>query len=296
MNTDPSVLLISIVIPAYNEENGIGGVIQSLLENLSFLDEARTFEIIVIDDGSTDATASIVSTFSDSGVRLVQHQENRGYGAALKTGVHFSSSEWILITDADGTYPNDSIEELWDERHEHDMVVGSRTGAVRSTSWIRRPSKWILRKLASYLSRTHIPDLNSGLRLIRRDIIHQFDNILPSGFSFTTTITLAMLSTGYRVKYVSINYFKRSGKSKIRPIYDTINFLQLIIRTVMFFDPLRVFIPVSLFFIFSSVGVGVGSYYLFEKILDSTTVMLFVTGVQLLAIGMLADMINRRIK
>jgi glycosyltransferase involved in cell wall biosynthesis len=290
--TTPS---LSIVIPVYNEELGIEGVISSLLDNLSFLEGEGSVEIIIVNDGSSDRTGEILKGIIDPRIMFVEHPFNRGYGAALKTGIRNSSAPWVLITDADGTYPNDAISELWKERADNDMVVGSRTGPIRSSPLIRRPPKWVLRKLASYLSRTDIPDLNSGLRLMRREIVGQFKNILPTGFSFTTTITLAMLSAGYRVKYVPVDYLKRHGKSKIRPIYDTINFLQLIIRTIMFFDPLRIFLPLSFAFIGGSVFVGVGSYFYLERFLDSTTVMLFVTGVQLLALGMLADMINRRL-
>ncbi len=286
---------MSIIIPAYNEELGIEGVVSSLLNSLSFLDGEGSVEILVINDGSSDRTGEIVKGISDPRITLVEHPFNQGYGAALKTGIRNSSAPWVLITDADGTYPNDAIRELWKERADNEMVVGSRTGPIRSTPWIRRPPKWVLRKLASYLSRTEIPDLNSGLRLMRREILEQFKNILPSGFSFTTTITLAMLSAGYRVQYIPVDYLKRQGKSKIRPFYDTINFLQLIIRTIMFFDPLRIFLPLSFAFIGGSAFVGFGSYFYLGRFLDSTTVMLFVTGVQLLALGMLADMINRRL-
>ncbi len=296
MNEASASPALSIVIPAYNEESGIAGVVNDLLDSLSFLEEeGESAEIIIVNDGSTDGTGRIISSIDSPIVRLIEHEQNRGYGASLKTGIRNAQAPWILITDADGTYPNSAIPSLWNERSVNDMVVGARTGPIQSTPLLRRPPKWVLRKLASYLSKTTIPDLNSGLRLMKSEIIHQFENILPMGFSFTTTITLSMLSAGYRVKYVPIDYLKRHGKSKIRPIYDTINFLQLIVRTIMFFDPLRIFLPVSLMFILGSIGVGLGSFFYLDRFLDSTTVVLFVTGVQILALGMLADIINRRL-
>ena len=130
---------------------------------------------------------------------------------------------------------------------------------------------------------------------MRRDLVLRFANILPDGFSFTTTITLAMISAGFRVKYITIDYLKRSGSSKIRPIADTLNFLKLIVRTVMFFDPLRVFLPVSLLFMLAAAALGVGSWAISGRVMDVSTMLLFVTGVNLLAIGMLADMLNRRL-
>ncbi len=285
---------VSIVIPAYKEERGIGPVLQSLRGIVEQMRADVPVEVIVVDDGSPDKTADAVQPYVDDVIRLVRHPKNRGYGASLKTGIHHARYRWIVITDADGTYPNEDIPKLVALRDEFEMVVGSRTGAVRNIPWLRRPPKWVLNKLASYLSQRDIPDLNSGLRLMRRDVVERFTRILPDGFSFTTTITLAMLSCGYAVKYMPIDYHKREGTSKIRPIHDTLNFLKLIIRTIMFFDPLRVFIPVSAIFMLAALGVGVGSS-IAGKLMDVTTVLLFSTSVQLLAIGMLADMVNRRL-
>jgi hypothetical protein len=174
------------------------------------------------------------------------------------------------------------------------MVVGARRG--QQVSLIRRPPKWVLKKLASHLIRQDIPDLNSGLRLMRKDVLQRFQNILPDQFSYTTTITLAMFSSGYDVKYIPIEYMKREGKSKIKPIADTIGFTKLIIRTVLYFDPLRVFVPVSALFVLLAAGVAIVSYLVTGRVMDVTTVLLFTTGVQTLAIGMLADMMNRRMR
>lgn len=285
---------LSIVIPAYNEENGVGPVLEELKEELRRLALGVPLEVIIVDDGSADGTAEAIRPYTDDMLRLVQHDHNRGYGAALKTGIDAAQHPWILITDADGTYPNAHICDVLAERDPHDMVVGARIGERRNIPLIRRPPKWVLRKLASFLSQRDIPDLNSGFRLMRRDQVRRFYNILPNGFSFTTTITLAMFSAGLRVKYVPINYEKREGKSHIKPIRDTINFLKLIFRTIMYFDPLRVFIPVATLFVLASVAVaGLSSY--FGQLMDVTTVLLFVTGIHMLALGMLADMMNRRL-
>lgn len=284
---------VTIVIPAYNEENGVAPVLGEMLEMLEVHLAGLDWEVIVVNDGSKDKTAEAIAPYVGGRLSLVSHPKNRGYGAALKTGIKHARFEWILITDADGTYPAEFIPEILRHRDLHEMVVGARVGEKAAIPLIRRPPKWVLRKLASVLSRQDIPDLNSGLRVMRRDLCQRFENILPNGFSFTTTITLAMFSAGYHVKYVPINYLKREGKSKIRPIADTLGFLTLIVRTIMYFDPLRVFLPVSLAFLVSSALVGAISFAL-GQLMDVTTVVLFVTGVHLMALGMLADTLNRR--
>ncbi len=286
---------VSIVIPAYNEEMGIAGVLKELLATLETLPSDIPTEVIIVNDGSQDKTFEQLAPFQGEKVRVFQHTRNRGYGASLKTGINQARYDWILITDADGTYPNCHIPELLEHRGTHDMVVGARIGENTNIPLIRRPPKWVLRKLASYLSQFNIPDLNSGLRLMRKDVVKRFFGILPHGFSFTTTITLAMLSTNHDVKYIPIDYHKRKGSSKIRPIADTLNFVKLIVRTSMYFDPLRVFLPVAMLFFLSSLGVGFGSWFATGRVMDVTTVVLFVTGVQMLVLGMFADMLNHRI-
>ena len=277
---------ITIIIPAYNEESAIQSTIAKIEKN------PGNYEIIVIDDGSTDKTFELIR---DSGVIALRHTKNRGYGASLKTGIKKAKYDTIVITDADGTYPVDRIPELvgifMDE--ELDMVVGARIGSHVRIPFIRRPAKWFITRLAIYLSGANIPDLNSGLRVMKKDIIDKFIRLLPDGFSFTTTISLAMLTNNYSVKYVPIDYFKRSGKSKIKPIKDTLNFIQLIIRMVLYFDPLRIFLPLSLPLIF--IGLPLIAYQaIFLRDISTVSVIISLAGVQLLAIGMLADLIDKR--
>ncbi|MBX7083088.1 MAG: glycosyltransferase family 2 protein [Nannocystaceae bacterium] len=285
---------VTIVIPAYNEERGAGPVIEELLALLRRELRQVPWEVLIVDDGSKDKTAEVIEKYVCDELRLIRHPHNRGYGAAIKTGVANAAHPWILITDADGTYPAKHIPELLGYRRHFHMVVGARTGPKAAVALLRRPPKFVLRKLASYLSRQDIPDLNSGLRLMRKDILERFENILPDQFSYTTTITLAMFSAGLHVKFVQIDYLKREGKSKIRPIADTIGFTKLIFRTVLYFDPLRVFIPAAGIFIVLSFMVGLGSFFA-GQLMDVTTVLLFTTGFHLLMMGMLADMLNRRL-
>ena len=287
---------VSVVVPVFNEEHAVVTVIHELLDVLEQeLAGEIPYEVIVVDDGSTDATAAALATLPEARVRVLRHPRNRGYGAALKTGIARARQPWILITDADGTYPNSQIPELLRHRDQFEMVVGSRAASSGHEPWLRRFAKGGLRRLAAYLSRTDIPDLNSGFRVFRKDLARAFQRVLPDRFSYTTTITLAMFSAGYQVKYVPIEYSKRTGLSKIRPLADTIEFLKLIIRTILYFDPLRVVLPIAGAFVFGSIVVALVSKLVLGRLMDVTTVVLFVAGFQILALGMLADMLNRRL-
>ena len=283
---------VNVIMPAYNEEQSICKTINSVKKVFEKIE--CDYQIIVVDDCSTDRTKDLLISMSD--IILVNHDENKGYGASIKSGIKKSIYDTVLITDADGTYPFEQIPEMLKHIKEYDMVVGARTGLNVNIPYIRRPAKWVIKKLAEYLSEKKIEDLNSGLRLIKKEVIKKFYRILPNGFSFTTTITLAMLTNDYQIKYIPINYNKRTGKSKIRPIRDTLNFIQLIIRTVLYFNPLKIFLPVSIFLIFLSLSVLLYSFFAMPEIMDITTIVLFVSGIHLMAIGMIADLIDKRFK
>ncbi len=279
---------ISVIIPAYNEEAGIGGVLEEVEEVLrgSGLD----FEIVVVNDGSTDRTGEIVR---GTGAVLLEQPANRGYGAALKLGIGRARYEKILIVDADGTYPPEAIPTLLAEADRYDMVVGARTGKNVAIPTFRRFPKWLLKKLADYLTGMRIPDLNSGLRVFNKTAAERFLPILPDGFSFTTTITVAFLSNSLPVHYAPIDYYKRSGRSKFRPLQDTINLLNLIIRTSLYFNPLKIFVPAA------GVLLAAGLALLVHRLIAGgggmvTTVVLLMAGLQFLALGLLADLIDKR--
>ena len=278
----------TVIVPAYNEEKGITNVIEEL-KSLN-----NNFEIIAVDDGSTDRTYEILKSL---GIKVVQNNKNMGYGVSLKRGIKEAVGDIIVITDADGTYPNKRILELIKifQEGNFDMVVGARVGKNVKIAFIRRPAKWFITKLASYLTGTKIPDLNSGLRVMKKEVVEKYIKILPDGFSFTSTITLAMLTNGYSVKYAPIDYFQRKGKSKIKPIHDTLNFIQLIIRTVMYFNPLKIFVPLSLFLVLLAFLVLLGSWVLTDKVMDVTFGVILMTAVMVIVIGMLADLIDKRI-
>lgn len=283
----------SIIIPAYNEEHSISLVLEQLKQTLRT--SALDYEIIVVDDGSQDRTAEVAKNHSD--IVVVRHPQNRGYGAALKTGIRHAQHDLICITDADGTYPNERIPELIATLHEQrcDMVVGARTGEKVAIPLIRRPPKWVIGQLANFMAGQPIPDLNSGMRIFRKPVALRFFNILPEGFSFTTTITLSMLTNGYLVHYIPINYHARIGRSKIRPFHDTLNFIQLVLRIALYFNPLKIFLPLSGILLFTALCVALFTRFVLGELADVSTLVIAMTGLEAAFIGMLAELINRRI-
>lgn len=285
----------SIIVPAYNEENGIELVLCQLSAICN--QSGDLFEIIVVNDGSTDKTKEKIESLNLPFI-LLNKFLNQGYGAALKTGIENAKYDFIVITDADGTYPNERIPELTEIalKGNYDMVVGARVGQNVKIPVIRRPAKWFITKLASYLTERKIPDLNSGLRVMKKAAVKKFFNILPNGFSFTTTISLSMLTNGLTVKYVPIDYHRRQGKSKIKPFKDTLNFIQLIIRTILYFNPLRVFVPFAFLLGIFSLIVLAGSWFFMDRVMDVTFGIILMTAVMVLSIGMLADLIDKRMK
>ncbi len=279
---------VSVVIPAFNEG---GAVAESVAELRSIFDmSGYDPEIIVVDDGSKDATATEAKR---AGARVLQHRSNRGYGASLKTGIIAASNNIIVITDADGTYPAKYLPDMLDEIEHSDMVVGSRTGADVNIPLSRKPAKWFLRVMANYVSATKIPDLNSGLRVFRRDVAMQYFAILSDQFSFTTTITLAMLCDKYAVSYMPIDYRKRLGKSKIMP-WDAGSFAVLILRVAMLFRPLRVFLPLAVACIlYGTVKAFIDLTH--DPNISASAIFAFVSALMMIMVGMLGDVVATRL-
>ena len=279
---------LSIIIPAYNEEAGIGPVIQKLKKTME--KTPHTYEIIVVNDGSGDKTGKIARS---NGVKLIEHPRNRGYGASLKTGIKRARHDWILITDADGTYPVEDIPRLLKHTGQYDMVVGARTGRSVHIPLLRRPAKWFLLKLAGYISGTRIPDINSGMRVFKKSIAYRFMGLFPPGFSFTTTITLASLTNDYSVKYVPINYHRRKGKSSINPFKDFIGFFALTLKMSLYFSPMRIFTPASVLLVILGILYGIFQYITTANIAQ-LPIILLLAGIQIGAIGLLADLVVKR--
>jgi len=281
--------MLSIVIPAYNEEKTIKPVLEKLVSITKDIDEKA--EILVVDDGSNDQTGKIVS--SVQGVNLLRHPRNKGYGASIKTAIRASRGDWIAIMDADGTYPPEELPKILNARKDYDMVVGHRVAYHASSSFARGVSKILLFSLASYLAGEKIPDLNSGMRVFKKDIALRFFNLFPNGFSFTTTITLACFSNEYSVKYIPIDFKKRVGKSTVKPT-EFFNFVALILKIISYFNPLRVFIPASIILLLASIAVFLYSTIVLGHLMDVTVMILFLTSMQVAFMGLLAEIISRK--
>ncbi len=281
---------ISIVIPIYNEEDAIGKELDTITRTME--QSGYQYEIIVVDDGSTDGSADVVR--QREGIRLIPHERNLGTGAARTTGTRAARGNIIVMTDGDGSYPGQDIPRLLSHLDEYDMVIGARTREAGSVPWLRTPAKNFIRWLACYLTEVSIPDLNSGLRAFRREIGLKYLPILPSTHSWVSTITIAFLSDRYRVKWVPIEYYRRVGRSTFHPVKDTYNYLSLVIRSIMLFNPLKVFLPVSL--TLGTIGFGKMIYDIFAYNFHfaPSTVTLILTAVQVGAMGLLADLIVRR--
>lgn len=277
---------VSVVVPAFNEAPHIADQLHAVAH---VLDESGwAYELLVVDDGSEDGTGTAAAA---TGARVLRHRQNRGYGASLKRGIAAASYPWILIIDADGTYPAGAIPTLLEAADEAEMVVGARVTANRAIPLVRRPAKWFLTRLAGYLAEQRIPDLNSGLRLLRRDLIDRYHHLLPSGFSFTTTITLAATCNDHEVVYVPIDYLARKGSSKIRAGH-AFDFLLLVLRIIVFFNPLRVFVPLGL--VMALLGLAKFVYDLTLQNISESALLGLLGALIVWAVGLLADQ-NARI-
>lgn len=278
-------LSLSVVIPAYNEEAAVRSTVEDVRAHLAPL--GIPFEIIVVDDGSKDNTRAEAVA---SGAIVDWNDQNSGYGATLKRGVKRAQYEYVAILDADGTYPARYLPEMLALCRHQDMVVGDRGAAMKNVPVVRRPAKFILNHLASFLADRKLNDLNSGLRVFRRSELVPFLPLLPQNFSFTTTITLCMSCNGKRLIYVPIEYGKRVGRSKIKPI-DFINFIILILRVITLFNPLRVFIPLGL--VLFLLGVAKLTYDIFQMNLSESAIFAFLAAIMIWSLGLIADMISR---
>jgi glycosyltransferase involved in cell wall biosynthesis len=278
---------LDIIIPVFNEDGGV--VLSTVLALKKAFAGREDVRIIVVDDGS-HAELKLDGAEKEN-VVLLRHESNRGYGSSLKTGIMHGDSEWIAIIDADGTYPAEELQGLVDEMGNADMVVGIRTGQVREIPLIRRFPKYLLNSLASYMAGVKIKDLNSGMRVFSRDLCIQLWNLFPRRYSFTSTLTMGAHMGGYRIREKPINYHKRIGRSSISPIRDTLHFLHIIIRMGVLFHPMKFFGPIAAFLIAMGVLKGFVRDILVIGYIGNLAVMLILSGVQILFMGYLGELI-----
>ena len=284
---------VSVVLPVYNEAEHLETEVKRIVASLE--ESSMSYEVVIVDDGSTDDSPDIARRLPN--IRLIRFASNRGSGSARKYGTMAARGRVVVWTDVDMTYPNDRIPELVSALDGFDQVVGSRTSEEGSARYLRMPIKWLIRRLASYLSRTEIPDLNSGFRAFRREVGDQFLYLLPRGFSCVTTITMAFLSNGYSIRYIPIEYAPRSGKSKFHWWKDTQRYLLQVVRMVLMHEPIRFFGPPSA--ILALIGVGKLVFDLVDKNfrVGTNTIVILGLGFALAGVGLIADLmvqLNKR--
>jgi glycosyltransferase involved in cell wall biosynthesis len=285
--TEPPVQ-VTVLLPAHNEHQALPGVLAEV--DAVMAASGYSYEIMVVDDASTDDTAEIARNF---GARVIVHGTQRGSGAARRTGILAARGEIIVMLDADGTYDPPTIPAMLAHFPEYDQVNGARTSEQGTHKAIRTVAKELIRRLAQYLSESKIPDLNTGLKAFKREVMLKYLWVLPDGFSCVTTMTLAFLCNGHPVKYVPTPYRKRTGgHSKFHPIKDSSKYLQTVVRMATYFRPLRVFGPLSVTLLL--VGLATSAFNLLrpEKTsLEESDIILICTGLLIGAIGLLADLI-----
>lgn len=262
----------------------IGDLVRAVLSECGDFVEA----VIVVDDGSSDATGSNAEA---AGARVVRHAENRGYGAALKTGIREAETEFVVTMDSDGQHQPAEVKQVWKKRGSNDMTVGQRKGLIHSRVW-RMPGKWMLWAMANYLTKRRIPDLNSGLRIFRREVILRYLHLCPAGFSFSTTSTLVMFNRGYSVNYVPFEIADRQGAPSTVTIQTGFDTIIMILRLATLFNPLRIFLPMSILMVLAGVAWGLPMVIQREGV-SVGALLAIVSGLLFFSIGLLSDQISQ---
>lgn len=278
---------VSIVLPVYNESGHLADEIKRISAAMD--GSGLTYEIVVVDDGSTDGTADELRALE--GIRVVRFDQNRGSGAARKAGTVLAEGDIVVWSDADMSYPNDTIPDLVAQLDGWDMVVGARRSEQGTHKFARVPAKWFIRKLASFLTETKIPDLNSGFRAFRRSVANQYLHLLPAGFSCVTTITMSFLSNGYSVRFVPIDYAARAGRSKFHWWHDTRRYLRQVVRMILLYNPMRFFLPIASALLLFGVGKLAFDAITKDFRVATNTIVFLSAGATLMLVGLIADLL-----
>ncbi|MCE1179836.1 MAG: glycosyltransferase family 2 protein [Micrococcales bacterium] len=287
---------VTIVLPCYNEGAHVLREIDRITEAMNAAE--FSYELLCIDDASTDNTLEVLRDAATryAGLRILPFRRNGGSGTARRIGTQQAYGDIVVWTDADMTYENERIPELVRtlvEDASYDQVVGARTTEEGTHKWARVPAKWVIRKVAEWLSRQKIPDLNSGLRAFRREVALPYLRLLPAGFSCVTTITLAFLMNQHDIKYIETSYAKREGTSKFHFVRDAYRYILQVLRMVMYFDPLRVLMPMALWLLLIGAGKFVYDMVVHPLYVPANTVLLVVSGILVGSLALLADLVVR---
>jgi glycosyltransferase involved in cell wall biosynthesis len=277
--------IVSIIIPAYHEETGIRMVVDGVRRVMELT--LHTYEIIVVDDGSDDETAAEAQK---AGARVISHPYNIGNGAAIKTGIRQAMGSILVMMDGDGQHKPEDIPKLLNNMDRFDVVVGARSGDSESHLH-RKLANGCYNLFASYVCKRKIPDLTSGFRAIKTDIARQFVSLLPNSFSYPTTITMAVLRSGYSLAYVPIKANRRVGKSKIKLMRDGTHFFFIILKIATLFSPMKVFLPVSLLMFLTGLSYGLIRIFYFDSRYGPTSAMLMTMSVVVFMVGLVSEQV-----
>lgn len=294
--TDGETPHVTIVLPCYNED---AHVLLEVKRICAAMDGAGySYELLAVDDASTDQTLQMLLAAEEEfpSLKVVAFRRNGGAGTVRRIGTQMARGEIVVWTDADMTYPNERIPELvalLDTDSSIDQVVGARTSEEGTHKLLRVPAKWLIRKIAERLVNQRIPDLNSGLRAMRREVALPYLRLLPPGFSCVTTITLAFLSNQHDLAYVPIDYGKRSGVSKFRFVKDAYRYILQVLRMVMYFNPLKVLMPPALWLVGIGFGKAIYDMVMHPVRIAGDTVLIFLSGLIIGSLALLADLIVR---
>ena len=287
---------VTIVLPCYNEQDHVIDEVERICKAMDA--SGHSYELLAVDDCSTDDTLARLEEAAPRfpNMRVIAFQHNSGSGTVRRIGTQQARGDIVVWTDADMTYPNERIPELveiLDDDPSVDQVVGARTTEAGSHKLLRVPAKWFIRKVAERLTNTKIPDLNSGMRAFRREVSLPYLRLLPPGFSCVTTITIAFLANQHPVRYVPIDYYKRAGKSKFRFFKDAYRYILQVLRMVMYFNPLAVLMPPALWLLGIGVAKGIFDMVVHFGYFANNTVMIFISGLLIASLALLADLIVR---
>ena len=278
---------ISIIIPALNEERAIGETVRKIQDVLN--STKRRFEVIVVDDGSTDDTSKKAE---EAGARVIKHPTNAGYGSALLSGIAGARYELIGMMDGDGSYLPEDFLKLLEFSDDFDMVIGARTGVHYRGSFLKTPAREAFHWLAQYITGEKIPDVNSGMRVFKKGVMEKITHIVCRGFSFSTTMTLNLLWGGCFVKFVPISYHKRVGRSHVRYLRDTLRAGQIMVGTLIYFNPIKMMLPLVLLSFFISLIFFFSWLFFHKDMWLLISVISFLSSCHLFGIGLIMDRIR----
>ena len=283
--------MISVIVPVYNEEKVVNSTLRDIVNTLNgYVD----YEIILVNDGSTDGTMEEVKKGGVQNVQIINHIENLGYGKSLYDGIVAAKYNCIAIIDGDGSYPAKEIKNLYEYFPQYDMVVGARKGKEYDKGLFKKIARRFFKYLAEYASGKKVPDVNSGLRVFRKDVVMQYQDSLCTGFSFTTTITLIFMLNHYFVKYVPIDYLMRKGESKVRHFRDTLRAGQIIIQAILSYNPIKLFLLLGFFNGLLGLFLIIFNHYLLKiDCLYTLAVLLLASFTPIFCLGLLADQLKK---